>query len=159
MNLFTVLQSHFKPLELDVKVLFSTLLALVILLSSTKLMATQPYAEVASCAGIRQAYPVLGAKCIKQYEKIEYAPASEQQRKETFKARKLVTITLRKALLCNEFYSASIAAQHQFKSSEAGHLTALDYLRNRMKNLQDSNLYQYQLPDLSAVSIKKQQCN
>lgn len=118
-----------------------------------------PPATVASCEGIKAAYPILGTQCENQYGKINHAPANAEDRLTTFRARISVLQIFRKALLCNGMFGAKQSAQESFKSGEDGHLTALVNLRQAMNNAGDLNVPPaYTDNDLKSISIKKQQC-
>jgi hypothetical protein len=118
-----------------------------------------PPATVASCQGIKDAYPILGAQCETNYANINHAPANAQERSATFGARKTVLQIFRKAVLCNGMYGASASAQQSFKSGEPGHLQALANLRTAMGNANDPNIPPgYTAADLNAITIIKQQC-
>ena len=118
-----------------------------------------PPATVASCEGIKAAYPVLGTQCENQYAKIKHAPAKPADRLTTFNARVAVLQIFRKALLCNGMFGASKSAQDRFKSGESGHLEALANLRVAMTKAEDPKIpAAYTADDLKSVTINKQQC-
>jgi len=130
-----------------------------ILMVSTATALAAPPATVATCARIKNAYPILGAQCQNAYANINHTPANAGDRLTSFKARKNVLEIFRKALLCNGMYGATSQAQSNFSKGEAGHLTALDNLRVAMTNAGDQNIpAAYNAADLSGVSIKQQQC-
>lgn len=135
-----------------------TLSVLMALLISTTLLADPP-ATVATCEGIKAAYPIIGKKCTTEYNKINHAPANAQERLKTFKARVAVLQNFRKALLCNGMYGASKTDQQRFSSGEEGHLLALANLRVSMVAAGDPNIPAvYTINDLNSITIKKQQC-
>lgn len=118
-----------------------------------------PPATVASCAGIKAAYPILGTQCETNYSQINHAPANAEERAQTFRARRAVLIIFRKALLCNGMYGAKKSIQQSFSSGEEGHLVALDGVRTSMISAQDPDIPPaYTSEDLQAVRINKQQC-
>ncbi len=135
------------------------LISLVLIFFTSSIAFAAPPATTASCAGIKQAYPILGTQCEKKYSNISHAPANEKQRLETFRARTAVLEIFRKAMLCNGLFGADKTAQQRFRSGEEGHLTALNNLRVAMDNAGDANLpAAYTAENLKAISIKKQQC-
>jgi hypothetical protein len=115
-----------------------------------------PPATVATCAGIKAAYPILGTQCENNYAKVNHAPANAQQRLSTFQARKAVLIIFRKAALCNGLYGATTASQARFLSGEQGHVVALNALQAAQIAAADPTVGT--LPDLNDVSVTKQQC-
>lgn len=115
-----------------------------------------PPAVLATCAGIKNAYPVLGTQCENAYANINHAPANAADRLTSFKARKNVLEIFRKALLCNGMYGATKQAQTTFSQGEAGHVTALNNLQVAMTNAGDQNIPAGYNPD--GVTINKQQC-
>ncbi|UGQ47599.1 hypothetical protein [Massilia endophytica] len=118
-----------------------------------------PPATVASCQGIKDAYPILGTQCETNYANINHAPGNAQERSATFGARKTVLQIFRKAVLCNGMYGASSSAQQSFKSGEPGHLTAIANVRTAMVNANDTNIpAPYTATDLNAITMTKQQC-
>ena len=145
----------------NVPVIRIALLALVSLIASLAAAAAlaAPPAKVASCDGIKEAYPILGTQCTNHYAKINHAPATASERRETYVARIEVLEIFRKALLCNGMYGASKSEQQRFASGEAGHLQALANLNAAMTAAGDPNVPAlYTAADLEEVSIKKQQC-
>jgi hypothetical protein len=144
--------------RLVVRLALVAMAILIVYLAPTAALAGPP-ATVASCEGIKDAYPILGTQCGKQYEKISHAPANAEERLATFKARVSVLQIFRKALLCNGMFGAKKEAQDKFRSGEAGHLTALDNLRQAMGNANDPNIPPaYTADDLKSITIQKQQC-
>ncbi len=132
--------------------------SLIASLAATAALAAPP-ATVASCDGIKDAYPILGTQCANHYAKINHAPATAAERRETYSARIAVLDIFRKALLCNGMYGASKPAQQRFSSGEAGHLQALANLNAAMTIAGDPNVpVLYTASDLSDVSINKSQC-
>jgi hypothetical protein len=118
-----------------------------------------PPATVATCDGIKDAYPVLGTQCQNAYANINHAPVNAGDRLTSFKARKTVLEIFRKALLCNGMYGATKQAQTTFSQGETGHLTALANLRVAMTNAGDPTIpAAYVAADLNGVAINKQQC-
>jgi hypothetical protein len=118
-----------------------------------------PPATVASCEGIKDAYPILGTQCVNTYASISHNPTTPAARHTSFGARKTVLQIFQKALLCNGMYGATAAVQQRFKSGEDGHLQALDNLRTAMKAAGDPDIPEaYEAKDLKSISINKQQC-
>lgn len=138
--------------ELNNLTLNLTLAGIFIFLLSTILTAPMVSAAgpatIATCDGIKAAYPILGTQCKKSYAKINHAPQSENERRSTFKARKVVLEVFRKSLLCNGMNGANKVMQDRFIAGENGHLEAL----------QNLNIAAYTKQDLKNISIKKQQC-
>lgn len=131
---------------------------LIVSLAATAALAAPP-ATVASCEGIKAAYPILGTQCENQYSKINHAPANAEDRLTTFRARVSVLQIFRKTLLCNGMFGAAKSAQDRFKSGEDGHLAALTNLRQAMVAAGDLNIPPaYTADDLKAITINKQQC-
>lgn len=143
---------------LVIRIVLLTVVSLIASLAATAALAAPP-ATVASCDGIKDAYPILGTQCANHYAKINHAPATAAERRETYSARIAVLDIFRKALLCNGMYGASKPAQHRFSSGEAGHLQALANLNAAMTIAGDPNVpVLYTASDLSDVSINKSQC-
>lgn len=143
---------------LVIRIVLLTVVSLIASLAATAALAAPP-ATVASCDGIKDAYPILGTQCANHYAKINHAPATAAERRETYSARIAVLDIFRKALLCNGMYGASKPAQQRFSSGEAGHLQALANLNAAMTIAGDPNVpVLYTASDLSDVSIKKSQC-
>lgn len=118
-----------------------------------------PPATVATCQGIKDAYPILGTQCENEYATINHAPTNAQDRLTSFGARKSVLQIFQKTLLCNGMYGAGTPAQQRFKNGEDGHLTALANLRVVMTTATDPNIpAAYTAADLKLISINKQQC-
>lgn len=118
-----------------------------------------PPATIANCAGIKDAYPILGTQCTTAYAKISHAPADADERLASFNARVAVLTLFRKALLCNGIFGASSQVQQRFKSGEQGHLAQLVQLRINMAANQDPNIpAAFTQQDLNQTSIRKQQC-
>jgi hypothetical protein len=118
-----------------------------------------PPATVATCDGIKAAYPILGTQCGTAYAKINHAPANATQRSDTYKARVAVVQIFQKALLCNGMYGASKSVQQKFSSGEEGHLTAISNLHTAMTTAGDPNVPAlYTAADLKTITMKKQQC-
>jgi len=147
-----------RPRHIVVRLALAAAPILIISLAPTGALADPP-ATVASCDGIKAAYPILGAPCAKQYEKINHAPANAAERLVTFNARVAVLQIFRKALLCNGIYGANKATQDRFKSGEDGHLTALANLRLAMVGAGDPNIpAAYTANNLKSIAMTKQQC-
>jgi hypothetical protein len=143
---------------LVIRIVLLTVGSLIASLAATAALAAPP-ATVASCDGIKDAYPILGTQCANHYAKINHAPATAAERRETYSARIAVLDIFRKALLCNGMYGASKPAQQRFSSGEAGHLQALANLNAAMTIAGDPNVpVLYTASDLSDVSINKSQC-
>lgn len=143
---------------LVIRIVLLTVVSLIASLAATAALAAPP-ATVASCDGIKDAYPILGTQCANHYAKINHAPATAAERRETYSARIAVLDIFRKALLCNGMYGASKPAQQRFSSGEAGHLQALANLNAAMTIAGDPNVpVLYTASDLSDVSISKSQC-
>ena len=143
---------------LVIRIVLLTVVSLIASLAATAALAAPP-ATVASCDGIKDAYPILGTQCANHYAKINHAPATAAERRETYSARIAVLDIFRKALLCNGMYGASKPAQQRFSSGEAGHLQALANLNAAMTIAGDPNVpVLYTASDLSDVSINKSQC-
>lgn len=143
---------------LVIRIVLLTVVSLIASLAATAALAAPP-ATVASCDGIKDAYPILGTQCANHYVKINHAPATAAERRETYSARIAVLDIFRKALLCNGMYGASKPAQQRFSSGEAGHLQALANLNAAMTIAGDPNVpVLYTASDLSDVSINKSQC-
>ena len=143
---------------LVIRIVLLAVVSLIASLAATAALAVPP-ATVASCDGIKDAYPILGTQCANQYAKINHAPATAAERRETYAARIAVLEIFRKALLCNGMYNASKSAQQRFSSGEAGHLQALALLNVAMTGAGDPNVPAlYTAADLNDVSINKQQC-
>ncbi|WP_024974514.1 hypothetical protein [Ralstonia pickettii] len=143
---------------LVIRIVLLTVVSLIASLAATAALAAPP-ATVASCDGIKDAYPILGTQCANHYAKINHAPATAAERRETYSARIAVLDIFRKALLCNGMYGASKPAQQRFSSGEAGHLQALANLNVAMTIAGDPNVpVLYTASDLSDVSINKLQC-
>ncbi|WP_199026986.1 hypothetical protein [Ralstonia sp. ASV6] len=143
---------------LIVRIALLAVVSLIVSLASTAALADPP-ATVASCEGIKDAYPILGTQCVNNYAKINHAPANAAERRETYFARVAVLQIFRKALLCNGMYGASKSAQQSFSSGEAGHLLALANLNAAMTGAGDPNVPAlYAAGDLSSISINKTQC-
>ena len=118
-----------------------------------------PPATVASCDGIKAAYPILGKQCANSYGKISHAPNTAAKRLTSYKARVAVVQIFQKALLCNGMYGANQAAQQAFSQGEEGHLQAISDLHNAMMAAHDPSIPAlYTEDDLKAITIKKQQC-
>lgn len=131
---------------------------LITALASGAALAAPP-ATVATCQGITDAYPVLGAQCTNAYAKVSHNPGNATERAAAFRARIPVLQIFRKALLCNGMYGASSAAQRNFKAGEDGHIAALANLRAAMTNAGDANIpAAYTADDLRDSAINKQQC-
>lgn len=147
-----------QPQHLVVRLaLVATSILMVSLAPSAALAAVT--ATVASCEGIKSAYPILGTQCGSQYAKINHGPKDAAARLTTFNARRSVLEIFRKALLCNGMLGATKAAQDSFKSGEGGHLTALANLRQAMIDAKDPNIPPaYTADDLNSITINKQQC-
>ena len=144
-------------------------------------LATPPATD-ASCAGIKNAYPILGTQCQSTYGKINHSISTKDLEKfdtqklqdtykalqDTYKARAQVMEIFKKATLCNGMYGADKAAQVRFTGAEAGHLNALAELYTNMKKVQEEatkkKLKLEKLPPeytkarLSEVTISKGQC-
>ena len=138
-------------------------IARVALLSITALASAaalaSPPATVATCDGIKAAYPILGTQCASSYININHEPENAADRLKTYTARKDVMQIFRKVLLCNGMYGAAGPAQQQFKSEEEGHLKALEDLHKSMiKNGDPKVPALYTASDLKSVSMTKQQC-
>lgn len=147
-----------QPQHLFVRLALLATAILIVSLASTAAFAAPP-ATVASCAGIKDAYPILGTQCENQYRNINHAPANAEDRLTTFRARVSVLQIFRKALLCNGMFGAVKSAQDRFKSGETGHLTALANLRQVMISAGDLNIPPaYTADDLTSITINKQQC-
>jgi len=132
-------------------------IAAIMLLSFTPRPAlAAPPATVATCDGITDAYPVLGAQCKNNYAKINHAPANAEERLETYRARAAVLIIFRKVLLCNGMFGAGKNAQEIFRRGEAGHVIALNNLGAAMLLAGDPP--PPAAPVLENISINKQQC-
>lgn len=143
---------------LVIRIVLLTVVSLIASLAATAALAAPP-ATVASCDGIKDAYPILGTQCANHYAKINHAPATAAERRETYSARIAVLDIFRKALLCNGMYGTSKPAQQRFSSGEAGHLQALANLNAAMTIAGDPNVpVLYTASDLSDVSINKSQC-
>lgn len=136
-----------------------TLLVLMALLISTTLLADPP-ATVATCEGIKAAYPILGKKCATEYAKVNHAPTNQQERAKSLKARVAVLTIFRKAYVCNGIFGARKPAQQAFIQEEEGHLTAVDNLINAMTAAGDPNIPDYDdiVKKLHKISMTKQQC-
>jgi hypothetical protein len=127
-------------------------------LAPTAVLAAPP-ATVASCDGIKAAYPILGTKCGNNYAKISHAPATAAKRLESYKARVAVVQIFQQALLCNGMYGASKKVQDQFSSGETGHLTAIANLHTAMTAAGDPGIPAlYTAADLKKIKMTKQQC-
>ncbi|KJJ95344.1 hypothetical protein UB44_19660 [Burkholderiaceae bacterium 26] len=143
---------------LVIRIVLLAVVSLIASLAATAALAAPP-ATVATCDGIKEAYQILGTQCANQYAKINHAPATAAERRETYAARIAVLEIFRKALLCNGMYNASKSAQQRFSSGEAGHLQALALLNAAMTGAGDPNVPAlYTAADLNDVSINKQQC-
>ncbi|HWV06356.1 hypothetical protein [Ralstonia sp.] len=143
---------------LVIRIVLLAVVSLIASLAATAALAAPP-ATVATCDGIKEAYQILGTQCANQYAKINHAPATAAERRETYAARIAVLEIFRKALLCNGMYNASKSAQQRFSSGEAGHLQALALLNVAMTGAGDPNVPAlYTAADLNDVSINKQQC-
>ncbi len=133
---------------------------LLILASMPTAAFAAPPATVASCEGIKDAYPILGTPCAGTYAKIHEERAGERaaDRLEVFVARRTVMQIFRKALLCNGLFGASKSEQQSFKSKEGGHLTAIANLRTSMTANGDPDIpAAFTATELEA-SINKPQC-
>lgn len=118
-----------------------------------------PPATVASCQGIKDAYPILGTQCANAYTKINHAPANAKDRLTTYNARISVLNIFRKALLCNGIYGAKQSDQQRFNSEEQGHLMAIKNLRTAMTNAHDPNIPDlYTSKNLNSIKVNKSQC-
>ena len=147
-----------QPQRLVVRLALVATSVLVASLAPHAALAAPP-ATVATCNGIKSAYPILGTQCKNRYEQIRHAPANAGERRATFKARVAVLEIFRKALLCNGMYGANQAAQDSFRSEESAHLDHLENLRQAMENKGDPNVpAPYTADDLNLVTITKQQC-
>jgi hypothetical protein len=147
-----------QPQHLAVRLALVATSILIASLAPTAALADRT-ATVASCEGIKAAYPILGTQCANQYKKINHTPANAADRLTTFNARVSVLQVFRKALLCNGIFNATKSVQDSFKSGEDGHLTALANLRTAMINAKDPNIPNpYGANDLKSISINKQQC-
>jgi hypothetical protein len=146
-------------MKIQAKNLFASALSvatiLLVSLAPTAASAAPP-AVVATSDGIKAAYQVLGVQCENNYAKINHTPANRDQRAATFKARAAVLVIFRQALLCNGLYGATGAQQDRFRSGEDGHVTALTQLHTATITAGDPN--PGNLPDLSSISMRKQQC-
>jgi hypothetical protein len=118
----------------------------------------------ATCQGVKDAYPVLGATCEKAYAKINHALAGLtcEQLQSTFKARVNTMTVFRQAYLCNGIRGASKAQQNAFIRGQAGHLQALQNLENHMLGLPvPCNPYDTVAnitTTLNGLSVNKHQC-
>lgn len=132
--------------------------SLIVSLAPTAASAAPP-ATVASCDGIKDAYPILGTQCANNYAKINHAPATPAERSETYYARVAVMEIFRKALLCNGLYGATTSAQQSFASGVNGHLQALGLLNTAMTNAHDPNVPAvYTDAKLQLITVNKPQC-
>lgn len=141
-----------------IRIALLAVVSLIASLAATAALAVPP-ATVASCDGIKDAYPILGTQCANNYAKINHAPANAAERRETYFARIAVLEIFRKALLCNGMYGAAKPAQQSFSSGEAGHLQAITNLNGAMTAAGDPNVpAAYTSASLGDVSINKPQC-
>ncbi len=127
-------------------------------LLTSEVHAAQP-ATVATCSGIKSAYPILGERCKKSYEQISHSPKNKKERALSFKSRKVVLKIFRQALLCNGMNNATSIMQKRFISAEDGHLEALDNLNQQIIRADGQNPNPvYSKQDLKNITINKQQC-
>ncbi|QJR15085.1 hypothetical protein [Usitatibacter palustris] len=127
-------------------------------LAPTAALAVPP-AKEPTCAGIKDAYDVLGIQCGKQYEKITHNPGNAKDRLASYKARIAVMEIFRKAYLCNGMFGATSKQQEKFKLAEPGHLQAIAALNINMINQGDPNVPAvYTANDLDTVKITKINC-
>lgn len=133
--------------------------AILMALSIPTAALAAPPATVASCDGIKAAYPILGTQCATAYTTVNHQPGNAAERLASFGARKTVLQIFQKTVLCNGMFGATSAAQQVFLNGEAGHLQALDNLRTAMVNAHDPNIpAAYTATDLKSISINKPQC-
>ncbi|SFG94015.1 hypothetical protein SAMN05518865_1247 [Duganella sp. CF458] len=139
--------------------LASIVMSLVLVAFMPTVALAAPPATVASCQGIKDAYPILGTQCENAYANINHAPGTAADRSTTFGARRTVLQIFRKALLCNGMYGATSQAQQLFRNGEQGHLDAIANLRTAMVAVPDPTIpTAFTATDLNAISMTKQQC-
>lgn len=93
-------------------------------------------AQQATIESITEAFPIMGAKCKKAYDKIDHtlkAASSYKELMDTFKARLTVLKIFRMAMLANGINGASRAVNQRFIAGEEGHIKALLQLRKVIK--------------------------
>lgn len=153
------LQMNTQPQYLAAHLALAATISLMFFFAPTAALATPP-ATVASCAGIKDAYPNLGTQCAAQYANVDHAPANATARRVTFEARRAVMVIFRQAALCNGIHGASTDAQRSFLSGEAGHLEALENLRRSMVNRGDNPLpEEFDIKKLGEIAINDNTCN
>ncbi|MDP9106233.1 MAG: hypothetical protein M3N49_09900 [Candidatus Eremiobacteraeota bacterium] len=147
-----------RPQQLVVCAALGALSIVTVSLAPRAALAAPP-ATVATCDGIKSAYPVLGAQCANSYAKISHAPNTAAKRLTTYKARVAVVQIFQKAMLCNGMYGANQSAQQAFSQGEEGHLQAISNLHNAMMAAGDPGIPAlYTEDDLKTITMKKQQC-
>ncbi|HZD95256.1 MAG TPA: hypothetical protein VE133_13435 [Candidatus Sulfotelmatobacter sp.] len=116
------------------------------------------YATASTVEAITEAYPILGTKLGKAYEKIDHNPNTDKKRVASYRARITVMKLFRQAHLCNGINGAPKRIMDSFLSEEDGHITAANNLYLAMGVGSQALFNQDCTTEIRGVSTTKKQC-